>query len=316
VSDRARTVHPAAYGAFLKGRYYFLQYTSDGWMKAIDNFNQAIAADPNFAPAYAGLSQSYLVGRGWHAFPPDEALAKGKAAAITALHLDDSLAASHMAMGAVYSQEWDVIGAGKEFSRALELNPNDPLAWQQHGNHLLNQGRFQEAIAEQERARTLDPFSPMIQGNMARAFYYARRYDEAIAQAKETLKLDPQHSIALMYLERSYRHKNMFDEAVAARMVGANSKDAAAIEHAYHSSGYRGVLELEAEMYKQNSGALAEVARAYAQAGDKEQALSALEECYRRRWSGVERMKIDPDFDPLRSDPRFQDLVRRMNFPQ
>jgi tetratricopeptide (TPR) repeat protein len=298
----------------LKGRFYFLQYTGEGWLKAIDYFNQAIAADPNFAPAYAGLAESYLVARGWNAFPPDEALRKGKAAAQKALQLDATLASSHLAMGAVHAQEWDHVNAETEFSRGLELNPNDSLAWQQHGNHLLSHGRFQEAIAEQERARTLDPFSPVINANLARAFYYSRRYDDAIAQAQETLKIEPKYPIALMYLERAYRHKGMFDEAVAARLEASKPEEAQAIAQAYKSSGYRGVLLVEVEAYKKRTGALVEIARAYAQAGNQQQALAALEECYRRHWAGLERLKVDPDFDPLRADQRYQTLLRQVGF--
>lgn len=312
--ERPRTVNPVAYGAFLKGRFYFLQYKSEGWLKAIEYYNQAIAADPEFGPAYAGLAEAYLVARGWNAFPPDEALQKGKAAALRAMQFDDTLATSHLAMAAVYYDEWDWEKSAKEFDRALELAPNDSMVWQQHGNYLLSDGRFEEAIAEQERARTLDPLSPVINANLARNFYYARRYDDAIAQAQATLKIEPKYPIALMYLERAYRQKRMFDEAVAARLAASKPDEAQALQNAFRAAGYRGVLLVEADIYKKQVGALVDLARVYAQAGDEEKALSALEECYRRQWSGLQRLKIDPDFDPIRSSPRYQELMQKMGF--
>jgi TolB-like protein/DNA-binding winged helix-turn-helix (wHTH) protein/cytochrome c-type biogenesis protein CcmH/NrfG len=311
--EHPRTVNPEAYGAYLKGRYYFLQYTGDGWQKAIDYFNQAIQADPNFAPAYAGLAQSYLVAAGWNAYPPDEAHRKGKEAAHKALELDDQLASAHLAVAFVYAQEFDRVNAEKEYKRGLELNPSDSLAWQQHGNQILSEGRFDEAISEQERARRLDPLSAVINANLARAFYYARRYDNAIAQAQETLKLEPNYPIAFMWLERAYRQKGMLNEAYASRLAASKPEEVPIIRQAYRTSGYRGVLLAEAEAYKR-IGALSEAARVYAQAQEKDSALTLLEECYQRRWPGPERLKVDPDFDPLRDEPRFQALMRQMGF--
>jgi tetratricopeptide (TPR) repeat protein len=311
--EQTRTVNPEAYGAYLKGRFYFLQYTADGWQKAIEHFNQAIQDDPNFAPAYAGLAESYLVAAGWNAYPPDEAHRKGKEAAFKALALDNQLASAHLAVAVVYAQDYDRVNAEKEYRRGLELNPNDSLAWQQHGNEILSQGRFEEAIGEQERARRLDPFSPVINANLARAFYYARRYDDAIVQAQETLKLEPNYPMAYMWLERSYRHKGMLDKSVAARLSASKPEEAQNIRQIFRTSGYRGVLLAEAETYKR-IGALSEAARVYAQAGEKDTALTLLEECYKRHWPGPERMKIDPDWDPLRAEPRFQELLRQMGF--
>jgi TolB-like protein/DNA-binding winged helix-turn-helix (wHTH) protein len=313
--EPVRTVNPVGYGEYLKGRFYFFQYTPEGWQKAIEHYTLATQADGNFAPAFAGLAQSYLVARGWNAFPPDEALRNGKAAALKALRLDATLSSSHLAMGAVHAQEWDPVDAEKEFSRGLELNPNDPLAWQQHGNQLLSQGQFERAIAEQERARRLDPLSPIINANLARAYYYSRQYDNAIVQARETLRLEPKYPAALRYLEAAYRHKGMVAEAVAARLAGAKPEQVATLEHAYKSSGYPAILLLDAETYRR-SGVLIEAARAYAQIGDKEQAWASLEECYRRHGPGLERLKVDPDFDPIRSDPRYKDLLRRVGYAE
>jgi tetratricopeptide (TPR) repeat protein len=306
-------VNPEAYGAYLKGRYHFLQYTADGWQRAIEYFNQAARADPNFAPAYSGLAQSYLVAANWNTFPQDQALRNGKEAALKALRLDDSLASSHLAMGVVYDQEYDRKKAELEFSRGLDLNPNDSLAWQQHGNHILSDGKFDQAIAEQERALRLDPFSPIINANLARAFYYARQYDQAILQAEKTLKLEPDYPIALMWLERSHRHKGSVSQAYAAQLAACKPENRELFERAYRTGSYRAVLLLEADEYKKTRS-LVEAARNYAQAGEKEQALSALEETLANHWPGLDRLKVDPDFDPLRSEERFRRLLPQVGF--
>jgi tetratricopeptide (TPR) repeat protein len=302
------TVNPEAYGEYLKGRYYFSQYTADGWQKAIEHFNRSIEFDPGFAPAHAGLAQSYLVASGWNTFPPDEALRHGQEEARKALSLDDSLASSHLAMGVAYDLQYDRKNAEKEFARGLQLNPNDSLAWQQHGNHLLSDGKFSEAIAEQEHALQLDPLSPMMKANLARAFYYSRQYDQAIATAQSCLKLEANYAIALRWLERAYRQKGMLAEAYAAQLAVSKPEERAEMERVYHASGYKGMLRLEAERYVQ-SGSLVEAARMYAQAGDRAKAMELLEETARRGWPGLNRLKIDPDFDPLREDSRFQQLI-------
>jgi TolB-like protein/DNA-binding winged helix-turn-helix (wHTH) protein/Tfp pilus assembly protein PilF len=312
-----RTVNLEAYGEYLQGRFNFFRYTAEGWREAIEHYSLAIQADPNFAPAHAGLAESYIVAWAFNAFPldGDQGLRKGKAEAQKALELDPKLASAHLALGEVYVQEWDHENAERELSRALELNPNDPLAWQLHGVHRLWRGQIQEGIAEQERARSLDPFSPIINANLARAFCYARQYDKAVAQAQVTLKLEPGYAVALIWLEHAYRHKGMFKEALAARLAAAKPEDVPAIQSAYRSSGYRGVLLLQAEADKR-SGNLSKAARAYAQAGDKEQALTLLEECCRRHCPGLGRSKVEPDLDPLRSDPRFTQVLRRIGFAE
>ena len=177
-----RTVNPDAYGEYLKGRFYFYQYSPEGWQRAIEHYGRAIQADPSFAPAHSGLAESYIVAWAWNALPTSEdALRKGKEAAQKALELDPMLASAHLALGESYDQEWEHDRAEKELRRAVELNPSDPLAWQLHGTHFLYRGDFETGIAEQERARMLDPFSPIINANLARAFCYSRQYDNLSA---------------------------------------------------------------------------------------------------------------------------------------
>ena len=313
--DPPRTVNPTAYGEYLKGRYYFFQYSPDGWRKAIEHYRQATEAAPNFAPAYSGLAEAYTVAWAFDTFPGDggQGLAKGRMAAEKALQLDPSLASAHLAMGEVYVQEWNHLRAEKELSRALELNPNDPLAWQLHGIHLLWSGKYEEGIAEQERARSLDPFSPIINANLARAFSFSRQYDKAIVQAQEVLKLEPGYPGALTWLEHAYRHNGMLKEAYATHLAAAKAESLPAIEQAYRSGGYRGVLLLEAKA-DEAGGNLSRAARNYAQAGEKEKALMLLEQCLRSHCPGLGRSKVEPDFDPLRSDPRFKEVLRTLGY--
>jgi TolB-like protein/DNA-binding winged helix-turn-helix (wHTH) protein len=305
-----RTIDPGAYGEYLKGRFYFFQYTPEGWQKAIEHYNNAIKADPSFAPAYSGLAESYVVAWAWNAFPSqDGLLGKAEAAARKALQLDPALASAHLALGEVYDQEWQHARGGEELRRAVELNPNDPLAWQLHGTHWLFRGDFQTGIAEQERARSLDPFSPIINANLARAFCYARQFDQAISQAIETLKLEPGYPVALTWLAHAYRHKGMFEKALAAHLAAASPEDSSAIERAYRSAGYSAVQRYLGEAEKRNGNHL-KAAAALAQAGDREQAVSLLLECYRIHCPGLGRLGVEPDFDPIRSDPRFQTIVQ------
>jgi TolB-like protein/DNA-binding winged helix-turn-helix (wHTH) protein/cytochrome c-type biogenesis protein CcmH/NrfG len=307
-----RPVNPAAYVAYLKGRFEFYRYTKEGWQKAIDYFREAIQHDPDFAPAHVGLSACYLAGVGWEAFPPEE-LPKGKAEAEKALQLDDQLASAHFVLAGAYSQEWRWQDAEKEFQRGLELDPNDALGRQWYSNYLLTVGRFQEAINQQERARSVDPLSPLMNTNLAKAYYYARQFDRVIAQTKETLKLDPKYPAAWAFLERAYRHKGMADLAVSARLA-ANPEEAQIIRLAYQRSGMPGVLRAEADSYTK-AGAIFEAARCYAQLGEKKQMFTLLDDYYRRHYPGLARLKVDPDFDPVRSYPRFQELLRRVALP-
>ena len=308
-----RPVDPAAYVAYLKGRYEFYRYTREGWRKSIEYFNEAIQGDPGFAPAHVGLAASYLAGVGWEALPPEE-LPKGKAAAAKALDLDDQLPSAHFVMGVAHTGAWRWQEAEREFKRGLELDAHDALGRQWYSNYLLSMGRFQEAIHEQELARAADPFSPLINANLAKAYYYSRQFDHAIAQAQETLKLDPKYHAAFLFLERAYRHKGMPDLAVNARLAAATPEEAQPMKIAYQRSGLPGVLRAEAEAY-QRSGAVFEAARCYVQIGEKSLAFTLLEDYYKRHYPGLSRLKVDPDFDPVRSDPRFQDLLRRVGLP-
>ena len=310
--DRPRVVKPEAYGLYLKGRYAFYKYTSAGWQEAIEHFNSAIEKDPEFAPAYSGLSETYLVAGAYFAIPTEEALTRGRVAAAKALQLDDTLASAHYAMATAHTwYDWDWASAEREFQRGLELNPNDSLGRSWHGGYLSILGRHDEAIAEHERARELDPLSVVANVTLARALYRARRYDDAIAQARRTLELDPGFGLALFWLEGSLRHKGLFKEAVELRQSVATPEDAQTIAQTFHRDGIQAVLRQSGETFRK-SGLLVTAARCFAQSGDREDAIALLETCAQRRCSDLVSLNVEPDFDALRTDPRFQKLVRQI----
>ena len=311
--DRPRTVNPEAYGLYLKGRYFFHQYTSQGWQQAIQHFNQATARDPKFAPAYSGLADVYVVAGAYGAIPTDEALTRGKAAAATALQLDDTLASAHYALATAYAwYDWDWQNAEREFHRAIELNPNDALGRNWHGGYLSLRGRHDEAIAEHQRACELDPLSLIVNANLTRSLYWARRYDEAIAQARKTLQLDPHFGVALFWLEGALRHKNLLTEAVALRQSAASTpEEAQRIGRTFETGGFRAILRESGETLRK-SGALVPAARCYAQIGEKDEALRLLEACADRRCTSLVSLPVEPDFDVIREEPRFQTLLRKV----
>jgi TolB-like protein len=309
---RAQAVNPEAYGSYLKGRYFFYQYTSLGWQQSIDSFNRAVEIDPSFAPAYSGLAGVYLVAGAYGAIPGSEALARGKAAAAHALELDDKLASAHYAMATAYAwYDWNWEKAEKEFQSALELDPNDALGRNWHGGYLSLRGRHDEAVDEHERARELDPFSLIINANLARSLYWARRYDEAILQAKKTLRMDPGFGVALFWLEGSLRHKNLLREAVDLRLAIATPERAQSIRSTFQTGGFQEVLRGDGERFK-NNGDLISAARCFAQIGEKTEALSLLEDCYQHRCASMATVKAEPDFDVLQSEIRFQNLLERL----
>lgn len=312
--EQERDVNPQAYGLYLKGRYYFYQYSSRGWQQAIDHFRRAIDADANFAPAYSGLADTYLVAGAYGYFTPQEALTQGKAAAQQALRLNDNLASAHYALATAYTwYDWDWANAEKEFQRAIALNPDDALGRNWYGGYLSLVGRHKEAVDEHERARQIEPFSLIANANLTRALYWSGRYDEAIVQARRTLDLDPKFSVALFWLEGSLRHKQMFRQAVSLRQA-VYPERAGALEKEFQTAGFQSILRRDGENFKKN-GDLVQAARCYAQVGAKNEALQLLEDCYQHRCSSMVTIKAEPDFDELHDDSRFQSLVKQIGLP-
>jgi tetratricopeptide (TPR) repeat protein len=319
------TANPEAYQDYLKGRYWWNKRTADAENKAIDYFQQAIAKDPNYALAYDGLADVYNILGTYNYAPPKEVYPKAKEAALKALQLDDTLAEAHTSLAFIkmaYDLDWT--GAEKELQRAFELNPNYAYAHVLHGINLRTTGRLEEAIAEEKRAVELDPLSLIGNRELGFAFYMARQYDLAIEQFRKTLELDPNFTLTREYLGSAYLQKNMYLEALTEfRKAFANSPDnvftLSELGYAYAKSGRKAealkVLDQLNELSKRKFVPAICAIIIYVGLGEKDKVFEWLEKAYEDRSLGgpLASLKVDPLFDPLRSDPRFADLLRRMN---
>ncbi len=322
----ARPVNPEAYEAFLKGRYFYHKRTEEGLRKGLEYYQQAIAKDPTYAPAHLGAADSYLVMAGWALIPPTEAYVKARAAVMKALEIDETLGHAHSNLAGIrYEYEWDWLGAEREFKRALELNPNRVGIHRYHAEFLSFMGRHTEAIAEAERAHELRPLQLITYTMVGITLHNARQYDQAIEQCQEVLELDPNFVPALYYLGRAYEQKGQYEEAIthlaeARRISGASSRMAAGLAHAYALSGRRAdaqqILDELTRRPSQSYVSPYEVGIVFVGLGDGEQALTWLDRAVEERDTYAVHLKVDPRLDPLRSDPRFHSLLRRMNFPE
>ncbi len=318
------TENPEAYRLYLQGRYYWNQRTNEGVTKGLEYFQQAIEKDPGYALAYAGVADSYAVGNGEYlGLTPQEARPKAKAAALKALELDVSLAEAHTTLADTYLYyDWDFPKAQQEFLLAIAANPNYPTAHQWYAEYLYAVGRFDDAIAEAKRAQELDPLSVAINGSVAETYYYARKYDQAIEAYKATQKMDPNFISGHTGLALTYEQKKMYPQAVAewqaVVQLSGNPAAASLLGETYKNSGYQGFLQasldgsLKAPVQAVPSWRIASL---YAQMGKKNEALTWLEKAYAERGGGMVRLKSDPEFDSLRSEPGFVAIIRRMNFP-
>jgi eukaryotic-like serine/threonine-protein kinase len=319
------TEDPVAYQLYLNGLYYWNKGTEDGFQKAVGLFNQAIAKDPKFALAQAGLADTYsLLGDSGY-MAPGEAWPRAKTAAMVAVGIDDSLAEAHTSLALVKAYyDWDWGGAEKDFQRAIELNPNSAAAHHWYGSYLAKMGRQDEAQRELQKAHDLDPLSLLISTSLSWDYYASSQPDRAIEQLKKALDLDQNYWPARRLLETCYEQKGMYKEAVAEWQktftLADNPELGAAIEHDFAASGYKAVLQdwLEGlqELSKREYVSPYEVAQVYARLGDREQVFGWLEKAFAERDSRIVALKVEPAFEHLRTDPRFQDLVKRIGFPQ
>ncbi len=324
------TENAEAYKLYLQGRFYWNKRTPVENRKAVDYFEQAIALDPNYALAYAALADCYILQL--PSMPRKERFPKARAAAIKALEIDETLGEAHTALAEVEVDAWNWSVAERGFKRAIELSPNYPTARHWHAELLSRLGRHDEAIREMKRAQELDPLSLIINAMVGHTLMMARRYDEAIEQFKKTLEMDPNFNLARIWLARAYTYKGMYEEAITEREKridgpGGNPDNRATqiqnfaeLKAAYRKSGAKGFWEKRLEIQKQNQAqggsdrpfVMAEI---YANLGDKDQALEWLEKVIEER-GGDGYIKVDPALDQLRDDPRFQELLRRVGFPQ
>jgi TolB-like protein/DNA-binding winged helix-turn-helix (wHTH) protein/Flp pilus assembly protein TadD len=320
-----RVVNPEAYESYLKGRYFWNKRTADGLKAALAYFNQAIEEDPKYAQAYSGLADTYALLGDWQyaVMTPKEAFPKAKAAAIKALELDSALGEAHNSLAFVLDGfDWDFDSAGKEFRRAIELNPGYATAHHWYAWHLSLLGRYDEAIAEMRKAENLDPLSLIINADLAELLVLAHSYDESIQQSHKTIEMDPNFALAHNQLAQAYLQKHMYDKAVAelqkaVQLSGGSPTSTANLARAYALSGNRSEAEkLLSDLKKRSNPGYSnasEIAMIYASLGDTDQAMSWLGKGYEERFNpGV---LLRPGFDPLRSDSRFQNLVHRIGLP-
>ncbi len=324
---RARTLNPEAHDLYLKGRYYWNKRTPADLWKAKDYFQKATELEPTYALAHAGLADTYVIlGAGdYLLLPPKEAMPKAEAAAQRALQLDGTLPEAHATLGFVrLIYDWDWLGAEREFQQAIELNANYATAHQWYALLLGVSGRFPDAISEARKAERLDPLSLIIGSDVGHVLYLARQYDQSVAQLKKTLEMDPNFETAHYKLSRAYAQQMKFREAIA-EMLRANElapeeprrkEDLATI---YALAGQRdraaGILKTLKERSKRNYIPASGLVEAYAALGDMDQAFLYLVKAYAERESVMVSVKVDPALDSLRSDPRYKDFVRRLNFP-
>ncbi len=317
------TANSEAHQLYLKGRFFWNKRTGNDLKKSIDYFEQAIAADPNYALAYAGVADGYVWLPGYTAGTPRDSYPKAKAAAKKALELDDTLAEARTSLAiAIWLYDFDSSQANREFQRAIELNPNYAIAHQQYGNITLSAlGRFDDAIAEGKRAVELDPLSLVINTDLGSNYCYARRYDEAIAQLRKTLEMDPGFYIAHVVLGQALDAKGARDAAIVeyqkARALNDDPSVLGVLARAYGLSGNKleaeKILDQLKELSKQRYVAAYSFALVYLGLGDKEQALRWLEQSYQdRAGSDIGFIRVDPLLDPLRGDPRFEALAEKI----
>ena len=320
---KSYTVNPEAYQLYLKGRYWWNKRTEDGLRKGIEYFQQAIAKNPAYALAYSGLADAYSLLFDYGFRSPKEAFLSAEAAARKALELDNTLSEAHTSLAFILANyTWDWPGAEAEFQRAITLNPGYSMAHQWHGFALWKTGQLDEAIAEHKRALELDPLSLAVNRNLGLSFYFARQYDLAAEQLLKTLEMDPGFVLTRDYLGLAYVQKGMCREGLAeCEKSLANTPGTgftlSSLGCVYAASGKRAdakhVLDELNELSKQRYVSASFSARIYAALGEKERALESLEEAYADRSVEVgPGLKPDPAFDPLRSDERFQDLLRRI----
>ncbi|MBI3671029.1 MAG: protein kinase [Acidobacteria bacterium] len=317
---KRHTANTEAYQLYLRGLYFWNKWTEEGFSRAVEYFGQAVQKDPNYALAYTGLADTYsLLGDSGYLAPKD-AWVKAKAAAMEALKRDDTLGEAHTSLALVQEYyDWDWSGAEREFQRAIELNPNSATAHHWYGNYLGKMGRFGEATRELRRAQELDPLSLMINTSLGWQFYLMRQYDPAVEQLRKTLDMDPNYTPARRMLETVYAQKGMHKEAAAewqkALTLAGTPELAASLGQYYAAAGYRGILQSWLEGLKLSKRGYVSsytIAQTHARLGAKDEAFAWLERAYEERDSKLVSLNVEPVFDEMRSDARFQDLVRRL----
>ncbi len=319
------TKNVEAYQLYLKGRYFWNKVTEDSVTKSIECFNQAIDKDPNFALAYAGLADSYILDSFIGMVSPAESYGKAKAPAIRALEIDNNLGDAHATLALILTwYEWNWAAGESEFKRAVELSPNSATAHQAYGRALYMIGRFDESLAELKRAKDLDPLSIIIDADLESVFFFSRRYDEAIKQNRKILDMDSRFVFAYIDLSIALEKSGKSQEAItelqkALSLESENPFVLSLIGYTYARMGESekagDILRQLKELSQRKYVSPMLLARVYVSLGDRDHAFESLEQGYQGRDYNLPFLHVDPTFDNLRSDPRFSVLVRRIGLP-
>ena len=323
--SRRPTENQEAYRLYLRGRFFWNKRTEEGLRRGIEYFRQAIEADPDYAVAYAGIAHSWAV-LGFHAIaPPAEAFPRAKAAASRALEIDPSLAEARDPLAyALHLYDWKWADSEREYRRCLEAGPQDATTHMHYAGLLMALGRFDEALAEARRGQEIDPLSLIIRAATGWFFYLGRRYEDAIREAQKTLEMDPTFAFAHRVVGLASQAISKESQAIeelqkAVEFSGRSTQFLAELGRAYAMSGRREearrTLEELEEISKSRYVSAYSVAALYLALNDRDRALQFLEDAYGERSSGMTFLKLDPTLDDLRPDARFADLVRRVGFP-
>jgi TolB-like protein/DNA-binding winged helix-turn-helix (wHTH) protein/Tfp pilus assembly protein PilF len=328
-STRARPVDPDAYDLYLQGQAEWNAWSEQGSRKSIEYFQRAVARDPSYAPAWAGLADAYDALGAFNFLPPKVAWLKARAAAERAIQLDEALSEAHVSLGSVLTHEWSWAAAEREFQRAIGLNPNNSLAHQRYGYALDVRGQFDAAIGEMRRALELDPLSPNKQNSLASTLGRAGRYDEELEAYRDVPDPDYQSEMRHRRIAAIYERKGRLGEAMAewlmALRLGGKEDVAASVERDYRASGYAAAKRAylwgdirAAERRAQNAyprPLSCPIAMDYALLGEKDRAFEWLERAFREREGLLMFLTVNENYETLRSDPRYRDLARRMGLP-
>jgi tetratricopeptide (TPR) repeat protein len=322
--SRVRPVNPGVYDAYLRGRHYWYLWSEDAFRKGLESFQKAVQQDPGFAPAYAGLADCWM-GLGFTGrVQPKEAFPHAMAAASRALALDEELAEAHISIGYIkLNYEWDWPSAAKAFQRALTLNRGLPEAHHAYAYYLRIAKRPEEVLAEMTRAWELDPLSSFFTSEVGAAYRWMGQYDQAIEWQLRALELDPDVVGTYAELGLAYSYKGMFPESITAikKAIALSKGDQTVIDpitlaHAYARSGEKHEAQKLIRQWRERSGAPGEVAATYGALGMRDEAFAWLEKAYSERDGQLIFLNVDSEFEPLRSDPRFQALARRVGLPE
>ena len=315
------TSSPEAYQSYLRGRYHWNRRSEADLNKARAYFERAVKLDPDFALAHAGLADLYVVLPDYTGIAPGEAASKAREAATTALRLDGTLGHAALAMAIMWEQDWET--AEREFRRAIELNPADANVHHWYAFLLLFLGRHEESVQEIWTAQELDPVSLIINANVGFMLHHARRYDDAIEQLLKARELDPDFGVTEGYLGMAYLERGQYGDAISTlRRAEAfrgltGFRVRAQLGHALGRSGdHDEALQILHELQAAENVNPVFIARVQVGLAMFDEALTSLEKAVEDRFEGANYLKVSPEWDPLRSEPRFQELLRRMKFTE